>query len=207
MNNICHRITLVSSLIFCVATYTMDNEKKKNITINNKTFSVSIPHAHIQELVKKVAQQISTDYVGKKPVFVGVLNGAFMFLSDLVKEVDPQCESEIDFVKISSYGSSMSSSGNVTIEKGLSRCIKDRDVIIVEDIIDSGRSIKSVRDLIAKENPQSIRIASLLHKRIANPDFPIDYVCLDINPDFVIGYGLDYDQKGRNLKDIYSLVQ
>jgi len=128
-----------------------------------------------------------------------------MFLSDLVKAVDLHCE--IDFLQVSSYEDKTKSSGVITLLKALKSDITDRDVIIVEDIVDSGLSIAYVRDMLQESNPRSIRIATLLDKKLSTLDFPIDYVGFEIAPEFVIGYGLDYNQLGRNLKDIYTLAE
>ena len=183
-----------------------NSNKDSRIMVHEKEFTISISHEEIIKRIKQLAKQISKDYVGKKPIFVGVLNGAFIFLADLVKEVDLELECEIDFIKISSYGNGTQSSGTVNLVKNTSLQLTDRDVIIVEDIIDSGRSIEFVQNHIANENPRSIRIAALLHKNISALNFPIDYIGFKIQPEFVIGYGLDYAQVGRNLKNIYKLV-
>ena len=180
-------------------------DEDKRIFVRDKEFTVSIHHDDISKRVKEIAAQINKDYAGKKPIFVGVLNGAVIFLSDLVREVTLECE--IDFIKVSSYGNSTSSSGDVTLSKGLSCCAIDRDIIIVEDIIDSGASITFVKELIEKAHPRSVRIVALLHKNLSEFDFPIDYVGFEIQPEFVVGYGLDFGQIARNLKDIYKLAE
>jgi len=179
----------------------------QTVTVHDKTFAVSIPHAKIEERIKTLGQQITHDYKNaeKPPIFIGVLRGAFMFLSDLVKAVD--LAYEIDFIQVSSYEDKTTSSGVITLLKALKRDITDRDIIIVEDIVDSGLSIAYIRDMLQTSNPRSIRIASLLDKKLSTLDFPIDYVGFEIAPEFVIGYGLDYDQLGRNLKDIYTLAE
>ncbi len=178
---------------------------KDHVIVHGKEFVLSIPCASIEKRNKELAQQIDADYTGKNPIIIGILTGATIFLSDLVKEMNTDCE--IDFIKISTYGSSMKSSGNIKISKDLSLDITDRDVIILEDIVDSGLTIKYARDMILKKNPRSIRIATFLHKNLNSPDFPIDYVAFNIAPEFVIGYGLDYAQKARGLKDVYKLVE
>ena len=177
----------------------------QRVTVNKKEFGVSIPHTTIEKRVQELGAQIKKDYEGKTPIFIGVLSGAFMFLADLVRAADMDCE--IDFIKIGSYGDSDVSSGKVDLAKGLSRCIADRDIIIVEDIVETGTSMKFLLEHLGQLNPRSIRIVTLLYKNVTELKFDIDYVGFNIAPEFVIGYGLDYAQAGRNLKDIYALVQ
>jgi hypoxanthine phosphoribosyltransferase len=163
-----------------------------------------IRSSKIQRRVKKIAQKISKDYKGKIPVVVGVLNGSFIFISDLVRELD--IEVEIDFLKLSSYGESKISSGQVTILKELNCQIEGRDIIVVEDIVDSGVSVKYIRDVILANKPASLEFVSLLFKKgLSDLDFDIKYVGFKIPNKFVVGYGLDFAQKYRNLKHIYIL--
>jgi hypoxanthine phosphoribosyltransferase len=175
------------------------------LKINGDTFEPFITEEQIRKRIKELAACINADYTGKTPIFIGILNGSFIFLSDLIREVTVECE--IDFFKLSSYGDAKISSGHVTLLKDLNCEVFGRDVIIVEDIVDSGLSIAFVKKVIEKENPKSIRFVSLLLKKgIPKLDFPIDYTGFEIPPDFVIGYGLDYAQKVRNLKAIYRLT-
>ncbi len=177
----------------------------KQIIVNDEPFELFISEAQIQERIKEVAKQINSDYAGKVPIFIGILNGAFIFLADLIREITLDCE--IDFFKLSSYGDAKISSGQVRLLKDLNCQVTGRDIIIVEDIIDSGLSISFIKKLIEKEHPASLRIVSLLYKKgLPKIDFPIDYICFEIPADFVIGYGLDYAQKVRNLRQIYRLV-
>ena len=201
MKKMFHYLLAVSILMSMNVSNAKNNQR---VTVNEKEFTVSIHKKDIIKRIKTLAAQISKDYAGKKPIFVGVLNGAFIFLSDLVREVDLECE--IDFIQIVSYGNATSSSGEITVLKDLGCDITDRDVIIVEDIIDSGLSIQFAKELISKANPRSIRIVALLHKNLVKLDFPIDYIGFEIKPEFVIGYGLDYAQAARNLKSIYRLT-
>jgi len=158
----------------------------------------------INKRVRELADRISKDYKGKVPIFIGVLNGAFIFMSDLVRQV--KLDTEIDFLKLSSYGENKISSGNVRLLKDINCPITERDIIIVEDIIDSGLSIKFIRDLIAIHKPNSLEFASFLFKKgLSNLDFNIKYVGFKIPNKFVVGYGLDYAQKYRNLKSLYIL--
>ena len=158
----------------------------------------------ISRRIKQIAKKINKDYKGKNPIFIGILNGSFIFLSDLIREIKIECE--IDFLKLSSYGDEKISSGNVTLLKDLNCQIENRDIIIVEDIVDSGLSLKFIKNIIEFKNPASLSFVSLLFKKnISNLDFKVDYIGFKINNEFVIGYGLDYAQKYRNLKGIYVL--
>jgi hypoxanthine phosphoribosyltransferase len=178
---------------------------KEFLKINGDMFESFITEGQIQKRVKELAARINTDYAGRVPIFIGVLNGSFIFLSDLIREVTIDCE--IDFFKLSSYGDAKISSGQVTLLKDLNCQVFGRDIIVVEDIIDSGLSIAFIKKIIEKENPKSLKFVSLLLKKwIPKIDFPIDYIGFEIPPDFVIGYGLDYAQKVRNLKSIYKLT-
>ncbi|MCI0449330.1 MAG: hypoxanthine phosphoribosyltransferase [Chlorobi bacterium] len=158
----------------------------------------------IQKKVRKIAKKISRDYKNKVPILIGVLNGSFIFISDLVREL--KIDIEIDFLKLSSYGDSKISSGEVILLKDLNCQIEGRNVIVVDDIIDSGLSVKYIRDLIISRKPASLEFVSLLLKDdVNNLDFDIKYVGFKIPNKFVVGYGLDYAQKFRNLKQIYIL--
>lgn len=200
----CPMKTILISLLSIIMT-SSTYAQNEPIIVNGKKFSISIPHTKIETRVQELGKQITNDYAEKKPIFIGVLNGAFMFLSDLVRAVNIDCE--IDFMKISSYGNETESSGTIKLSQSVSRCIADRDVIIVEDIVETGNSIDFLLKHLQELNPRSIRIATLLHKNVSKLNFDIDYVGFNIAPEFVIGYGLDYAQEARNLKDIYSLVQ
>ena len=174
------------------------------IAINNDRFTLYLPEEQIRERVRELAAQINTDYSGKIPIFIGILNGSFIFFSDLIREITLDCE--VDFLKLSSYGDAKISSGQVRLLKDLNCQVSGRDIIVVEDIVDSGLSIEFMKKLIMRENPSSFRVVSLLLKKsVTKVGFPIDYVGFEIPPEFVIGYGLDYAQKVRNLKSIYRL--
>ncbi len=177
---------------------------KKYITVNNDTFVLYLSERKIQQRVRALGRQISKEYRGRVPIFIGVLNGSFIFLSDLIRNVTIDCE--IDFLKLSSYGDSKISSGNVKMLKELNCEIEGRDIIIVEDIVDSGLSVDFMVRLVKQQNPRSFKIISLLYKKEAvKIDVSIDYVGFTIPSYFVIGYGLDYAQKVRNLRAIYRL--
>ncbi len=174
------------------------------IKVKDKEFSKFIDSNTILEAVDKVAQQINQDYNGKNPLFLVVLNGAFMFTSDLMKKLSIDCE--ISFVKLSSY-SGTSSTENVKQLIGINEEIRGRNVIIVEDIVDTGITIESMMAELHKFEAADIKIATLLLK----PDkykkaYKIDYVALEIPNDFIVGYGLDYDGFARNLPDIYKIL-
>jgi len=165
---------------------------------------IFIKQTAIKKRIKELANQINRDYKDSIPIFIGVLNGSFIFLSDLIREVKINCE--IDFFKLSSYGDSKISSGEVKMLKDLNCEVKGRDIIIVEDIIDSGLSMTFIRKMIMKQKPRSFRVATLLFKKdVSNLKFKIDYIGFEIENKFVVGYGLDFAQKYRNLNGIYVL--
>jgi hypoxanthine phosphoribosyltransferase len=175
------------------------------LRINGDMFESFITEKQIRERIKELAVRINADYIGRVPIFIGVLNGSFIFLSDLIREITVDCE--IDFFKLSSYGDAKISSGQATLLKDLNCQVSGRDIIVVEDIVDSGLSIAFIKKIIEKENPKSLKFVSLLLKKgIPKLDFLVDYVGFEIPPEFVIGYGLDYAQKVRNLKSIYRLT-
>ncbi len=174
------------------------------IRINDELFELFISKEQIWQRIKELASRINKEYAGKTPIFIGILNGSFIFLSDLIREITVDCE--IDFLKLSSYGDAKITSGQVTLLKDLNCQVTGRDIIVVEDIVDSGLSVAFIKKLIEKENPRSLKFVSLLLKKgLPKIDFAIDYIGFEIPPDFVIGYGLDYGQKVRNLKQIYKL--
>ena len=167
-------------------------------------YKILISKDDIHKKIKELAEEISVDYKDKCPVLIGVLNGAFLFLADLVKELKIDCE--IDFIKISSYGNTKVSSGKVDVKKPIDCHLKDRHIIIIEDIVDSGRSIKFLENLIKRQQPASIKFVSLLRKKgAAVVDFEIDYLGFEIPNEFVVGYGLDYAQRLRNLPAIFLM--
>ncbi|MCL5267655.1 MAG: hypoxanthine phosphoribosyltransferase [Bacteroidetes bacterium] len=180
------------------------NEPLQFVTVNNERFRIFISEEEIKKRIKELAGEINRKYAGKTPIFIGVLNGSFIFFSDLIREIDVDCE--IDFFKLSSYGDAKISSGNVKLLKDLNCQVTDRDIIIVEDIIDSGLSMDFIKRLVAKQNPLSFSVVTLLYKSdCVKIDFKVDYIGFQIPNHFVIGYGLDYAQKARNLRAIYVL--
>ncbi len=173
------------------------------VTLFGKTFESYLPESLIQEKIKELAVEINKDYAGKKPLFIAILNGSFMFAADLFKSVE--VEAEICFIKLASYKGAKST-GNVITAIGLDADINDRHVIILEDIIDTGKTLTEFLPQLKHQQPASLKIAVLLHKPDATI-YPvnIDYCCFSIPNRFVLGYGLDYDGFGRNLKEIYQL--
>lgn len=175
----------------------------QRVTLKDKSFIPYINSDKILESVKQVAQRINTDLVGENPLFLVVLNGSFMFAADLLKEVTIPCE--ISFIKLASYHGT-SSTGVVTEMIGLTEEIKGRTVVVVEDIVDTGVTIEKLYGLLTKKEVKQIKIASFLLKPDAyKKDIKIDYVGMSIPNDFVVGYGLDYDGLGRNMKAIFVL--
>jgi hypoxanthine phosphoribosyltransferase len=174
------------------------------ITVNGDRFELFLTEEKIRARTKELAQRISTDYDGMVPIFIGILNGSVIFFSDLIREVSIECE--VDFLKLSSYGDAKISSGNVRMLKELNCPVTDHHIIVVEDIVDSGLSIDFIKKLILQQYPKSFRVVTLLYKKeAAKVIVPLDYVGFEIPNRFVIGYGLDYAQKMRNLKSIYAL--
>lgn len=179
---------------------------KNEIWVGNEKFIPFITEEEIQKRISELAEELTTEYKTKLPIFIGVLNGSFMFMSDLLKKIKFNCE--MDFFKLSSYGDEKISSGRVKLVKDLNADITDRHLIIVEDIVDSGLSIKYIEDLIADHKPASMKVVTLLLKPDSlKYDVKIDYIGFKIPSKFVIGYGLDYAQKYRNLPMIYALSE
>lgn len=176
------------------------------IWVGSEKFTPFLSEEKIHTRIKELGEKLTEDYHGKFPIFIGILNGSFLFLADLIRNVHLNCE--IDFYKLSSYGDAKISSGNVKLLKELNADINDRHVVLVEDIVDSGLSIKFIKEMMSKFNPASIKLVSLLYKPDAiKYDVKIDYIGFEIPNKFVLGYGLDYAQKYRNLRSIYALSE
>lgn len=175
------------------------------IKINDKEFAVSIPEEKILKEVERLAAQMSRDLAGKNPLFLGVLNGSFMFAADLFRRIT--IPAEISFVKLASYEGT-ASTGVIKEVIGLSENICGRTVVVVEDIIDTGCTMQKLLENLGTRSPESIHICTLLLKpeKLQVP-LNVEYVALEIPNDFIVGYGLDYDGYGRNLKDIYTVVE
>ncbi len=162
---------------------------------------VLITEEQIQARIKELGQQITKDYEDKKLLLVGILNGCVYFMTDLSREIDKLVQ--IDFMVVSSYGNSTSTSGVVKIIKDLNKSIEDYDVLIVEDIVDTGLTLSYIKDVLLKRNPRSVKIVTLIDKvGRRKTDIKVDYVGFEIPDAFIIGYGLDYAEKYRNLKNI-----
>lgn len=174
------------------------------IKVHDKSFETYLSEEVILKRIKEISAQISADYAGQRPLFIAILNGSFMFAADLFKNLE--IEAELCFIKLASY-EGMKSSGNVVTSIGLEDDLFGKDVIIVEDIVDTGKTLHNFLPKLLHQQPQSLKIATLLNKPEAT-QFPLqlDYVGFDIPNKFVVGYGLDYDGLGRNLKEIYQLV-
>ena len=175
------------------------------VKIKDKSFRVSIPEAEIKERVKALAEQMSKDLEGKNPIFLGVLNGSFIFAADLMREMTIPCE--ISFVKLASYQGT-TSTGKVQEVLGINENLSGRTVVIVEDIVESGQTMKQMIESLGTRNPESVRICTLFFKpEKLKEDLNLDYVAFSIPDDFIVGYGLDYDGLGRELKDVYTIVE
>ena len=184
----------------------MSSYSPDTVICNGETFRVYITRNELEKRVAELGRELNKDYHDKRPIFVGVLNGAYIFLADLMRHVQMPCE--VDFLKLSSYGDEKVSSGQVTDLKDIDADIEDRHVILVEDIVDTGLSIKYILNKLQKKNPASIATVALLHKTEATlHDVQLDYVGFKIPSLFVLGYGMDFAQEGRNLAQIYILEQ
>jgi hypoxanthine phosphoribosyltransferase len=175
-----------------------------SIEIRGERFVPYLPVQRLQKRISELAAQISRDMHGRTPIFICVLNGAFMFFADLVRQIDIECE--VDFLKLSSYGDRKISSAAVELVKDLDCQVQGRHLVLVEDIVDTGYSIDFMKGMIEAKNPASLSIVTLLHKP-ASTEIPheLDYVGFEIPPRFVVGFGLDYAQQARNLPAIYIL--
>ncbi len=178
----------------------------QTITIKDKSFSLSISSDSIQNRIKELAKQINADYKDKRPLFISVLNGAFLFTADLFKQLDIDCE--ISFLRVSSYEGGVASTGQLRNLLWVNEDIKNRHIILLEDIVDKGDTATFILEELNKQEPADIRIATLLLKPNAlKYDIKIDYVGFEIPNDFIVGYGLDYDGLGRNLGNIYKIIE
>jgi len=176
----------------------------QTVQLHDKSFAIDIREERILEAVAELAGRINSELRDERPLFLGVLNGSFMFLSDLMKYVDIPCE--VSFIKVASYDGT-STTGEVKQILGLNEQISGRTVVIVEDIVDTGHTIQHLHDLLQTHQPKQIKIATLLFKPEAyTKSIPLDYVALEVPNDFLVGYGLDYDGLGRNLKHIYKIT-
>ena len=180
----------------------ISNDEYGLLNINNLEEVISPKEIALR--VKSIGREISETYGDKIPIIIGVLNGAFVFMGDLVRALD--IKYEVDFIKIGSYGNETKSSGNIKLTKDISSNICGRHIIIVEDIVDSGLSISYLKDRIEKDNPESLKIITLLYKAdVSKVDFKIDWIGFEIDNRYFVGYGLDYKQLFRGLAGIYTI--
>ncbi|WP_303178702.1 phosphoribosyltransferase [uncultured Butyricimonas sp.] len=176
----------------------------KTIRLHDRDFRLLIGAEEIEQAIDRVARQMNKDLAGESPLFIGVLNGAFMFVSDLLKKITVE-GTEISFVKIASYDG-LASSGNVQNLIGLKEDIAGRTVVVLEDMVDSGESMVYLKRMLEERNPKQVKIAAMFYKPGAlRYDLTLDYTCIGLENDFVIGRGLDYDGLGRNLPDLYTI--
>ena len=176
-----------------------------NIEVQHKKFTPYITVQQIADQINKLAADINRDYADKRPLFIAILNGSFMFASDLFKELT--IEAEICFIKLASYKGTKSS-GQVITAIGLDMDLFGRDIVILEDIIDTGKTLSTFIPQLQHQQPHSLKVCSMLHKPEAT-EYPItiDYLGFTVPDKFLLGYGLDYDGLGRNLPEIYQLVE
>ena len=176
-----------------------------NIEIHNKSFELFLENDTICKRTRLIGIQLNLDYEDKCPIFIGVLNGSFLFMADLLKEIDIACE--VGFIRVASYHGT-ESTGHIKEAFGLPEDLNGRDVILVEDIVDTGLTLQYILEKVNAQNPASVRVCSLLFKPAAllQPIEELTYVGFEIPNEFVVGYGLDYDGLGRNLKDIYRAI-
>ena len=175
------------------------------VKVLDKTFETFIKEEDLLEKIRVVADRINKDMEGKNPIFLSVLNGAFMFTADLMRMVTIPCE--VSFVKLASYEGTMST-GKIKEVIGINEDLTGRNVVIVEDIIDTGLTMKQMVESLGTRNPESIHICTMLLKpdKLQVP-LNVEYAAMEIPNDFIVGHGLDYDQQGRNLRDIYTVVE
>lgn len=175
------------------------------IQVHDKEFEILLENDSINKRTRLIGIQLNVDYENRCPVFIGVLNGSFLFMADLIKEIDIACE--VGFIRVASYHGT-ESVGQIKETFGLPNDLNGRDVILVEDIVDTGLTLKYILAKVQEQNPASVTVCSLLFKPAAlkEPIAELNYVGFEIPNEFVVGYGLDYNGLGRNLKDIYRAV-
>lgn len=175
-----------------------------SIRIKDKCFRISLSETEIKQRVKSLAEEMSRDLEGKNPLFLAVLNGSFIFAADLIREMTIPCE--ISFVKLASYQGT-TSTGKIHEVIGINEDLSGRTVVIIEDIVESGQTMKRMIEQIGTRNPASVQICTLFFKpEKLKENLNLDYVAFRIPDDFIVGYGLDYDQGGRGLRHIYTIV-
>lgn len=176
----------------------------KTVKLKDKTFKLFIPESELFERIQKVADRLNRDMKDKNPLLLAVLNGSFMFAADLMRRLTIPCE--ISFVKLASYQGT-TSTGKIKEVIGINEDLTDRTVVIVEDIVESGLTVKRMIESLGTRNPKSVHVCTLFQKpELLKENIKVDYVAIPIPNDFIVGYGLDYDQQGRQLRDVYTLV-
>ena len=194
---------MIKSSIYKIPTKRITMQEPSTVKAHDLSFDLMISQKEVQAKVEEIGERLRKDYEGKNPLFLGVLNGSFMFTADLVRSFGKTCE--VSFIKLSSY-SGLESTGEVATVIGLTTDIEDRHVIVVEDIIDTGKTMFDFLPSLKKMKPSSVAFATFLLKPDAiKYDFPIEYVGFEIPNKFVIGYGMDYNELGRNLGGVYQL--
>jgi hypoxanthine phosphoribosyltransferase len=177
----------------------------KKVTINDREFELFIPYEKIRSVIEQMAEQMNLDFKEKNPLFLCILNGSFMFATEIFKRIS-SLDAEISFIKLASYTGTQTS-GEIKQLIGLNEDLSGRTVVVLEDIVDSGITISNTIEQIRSKNPADVKIATLLLKPEAlKTNVQLDYVGIEIPNDFIVGYGLDYDRKGRNLIDIYKVI-
>jgi hypoxanthine phosphoribosyltransferase len=177
----------------------------KKVSLEDKNFQLFIESAKIREAIEVVSIKINNDYAQSNPVFVCILNGSFMFASDLIRRFSHNCE--VTFLKVASYEGTQST-GTVKELIGLNESMSGRDIIIVEDIVDTGSTLEAVITELDLLSPKSVKVSTLLYKPLAyKKKIPIDYAAIEVGNEFLVGYGLDYNGLGRNLEDIYIIEE
>ena len=175
----------------------------KKVRLKDKSFQLFIDSKELNDSIESLSNKINQDYSDREPIFLCVLNGAFVFAAELIKRFNHECQ--VSFVKLSSY-QGVQSSGTIHSLIGLNEDIKEKDVIIVEDIVDTGQTIANIVENILNKNPRSIEVATLLYKpKSYQKQIPIKYRAIEIGNDFIVGFGLDYNGLGRNLEEIYII--
>tara|TARA_B100001175_G_C19408234_1_gene589738 strand:+ start:255 stop:791 length:537 start_codon:yes stop_codon:yes gene_type:complete len=175
----------------------------KKVRLKDKSFQLFIDSKELNDSIESLSNKINQDYSEREPIFLCVLNGAFVFAAELIKRFNHECQ--VSFVKLSSY-QGVQSSGTINSLIGLNEDIKGKDVIIVEDIVDTGQTIANIVENILNKNPRSIEVATLLYKpKSYQKQIPIKYRAIEIGNDFIVGFGLDYNGLGRNLEEIYII--
>ncbi len=179
-------------------------QSKNSVMVSQSQLKVLINHEEIDEAITRLARAIRRDYQGKQPLLIGVLKGSFVFMADLIRQLDLPLE--IDFVKLSSYGAGKETSGKVEVVQGLKTPVKGRDVLVIEDIVDTGITISFLLDYLGKKKPASLKLCALTDKPSRRQSLVfINYLGFTLPDRFVVGYGLDFNERFRNLPDIYFI--